>query len=37
MNFFGNPGDLAKGMMNLMNANNVSFGNEKEQTLRKNL
>lgn len=37
MNFFGNTGDLARGMMNIMNNNSFGYGNEKEIDLRKKL
>lgn len=37
MNFFSRAGDIAQGMMNYMNNNNWSAGNQKENNLRKNL
>lgn len=37
MNFFKATGDVAQGMMNMMNNNNWSAGNDKETKLRKDL
>ena len=37
MNFFKGTGDIAQGMMKMMNNNNWNASNQKEAKLRKNL